>query len=382
MAEYYNVDDFQRRAKRALPAPIYNYLIGGADTEWSVRNNVNAFDRYSLLPRVLKDVLAVDTSVHVLGAKLAAPIILSPTGMSRIFHHHKERGVAAAAQDAGVMYALSTLGTTSIEDVAAATTGPKMFQIYIHKDRSLTEEFVDRAKAANYDALCLTVDTQLAGNRERDKRSGFGVPLRLTLRSLADFALHPSWTLNLLRDSDFSLANITQRLAAHQSGLGSVIDYVDQQFDRTVTWDDLAVIIERWGGPFAIKGLQAPEDAKRALDVGASAIMISNHGGRQMDYAPAPIDCVAPIRDEIGDALELIVDGGVRRGTDIIKSIALGANAVSMGRPYLFALAANGTEGVRRMLSLMTEALERDLALLGLTSIAAVDEKAIFDFPK
>ncbi|MEM9880212.1 MAG: alpha-hydroxy acid oxidase [Pseudomonadota bacterium] len=377
MKKCYNLDDFERLAKRALPSPIYDYLIGGADTEWSVQNNLNAFARYSLMPRVLRDVSTVDTSVSVLGAKLDMPVILSPTGTSRIFHHDKELGAAKAAERAGVMYALSTLGTTSIEDVAAVKPGPKMFQIYIHKDRSLTQDFVDRAKAANYDALCLTVDTQLAGNRERDKRSGFGVPLKLTPRSLLSFVMHPGWTLNLLRNSDFNLANISHRVAANKGGPGSVIGYVNAQFDRTVTWDDVASIIERWGGPFAIKGLQAPGDAKRAVDVGASAIMISNHGGRQMDYAPAPIDCVEPIRDSIGDALELIVDGGVRRGTDIIKARALGANAVSIGRPYLFALAAYGEKGVADMLRLLKEELERDLALLGLKSLDDVSEVAI-----
>ncbi len=371
----HSVEDFRKRAKRALPAPIYHYLAGGADGEWSLSNNEEAFALYQLLPEYLKNISEISTRTQVLGAELEAPIILSPTGMSRLFHHHKEPAVARAAAKAGLMYSLSTMATTSIEDVAKASTGCKMFQIYIHKDRSLTKEFVDRAKASGYQALCLTVDTPLAGNRERDRRSGFEMPPRLTLGSLASFLGHPGWTLNFLLQPGFGLANLVGHGDAFVGGTMGVIDYVNDQFDRTVTWDDAAMIIERWGGPFAIKGLQTPDDAERAADIGASAIMISNHGGRQLDFAPAPIDCVRPIRDRIGDALELVVDGGVRRGTDIVKALALGANAVSFGRPYLFALAAGGEAGVDRLLAIMKEELTRNMALLGTRSVDEISER-------
>lgn len=369
LKNYKNTKDFHEAARRVLPAPIYHYLAGGADDEWSLANNEKAFQRYQLMPQYLRNVSAIDTSTSVLGTTLAAPIILSPTGMSRLFHHQKETAVARAAASAGLMYSLSTMGTTSIEDVGRVATGPKMFQIYIHKDRSLTEEFVDRAKGAGYTALCLTVDTPLAGNRERDSRTRFEMPPKLKLKSLWSFASHPRWTLNLLRYPDFGLANLSGRQDAFAGGAMGVIKYVNSQFDRTITWDDVARVIERWGGPFVIKGVQSPADARRAVDVGASAIMISNHGGRQLDFAPAPIDCVVPIREAIGDALELIVDGGVRRGTDIVKALALGADAVSIGRPYLYALAAGGEAGVRRILSLLREELERDMALLGASSL-------------
>lgn len=373
----FNVADFHRQAKRALPAPIYHYLAGGADGEWSVGNNELAFSHYELLPEYLKDVSEINTKTRVLGAELSAPIILSPTGMSRLFHHHKEPAVARAAHGAGLMYSLSTVGTSSIEDIAAASDGAKMFQIYIHKDRSLTEEFVDRAKSAGYNSLCLTVDTPLAGNRERDRRTGFEMPPRLGLKSLLSFAMHPRWTINLLRHPDFQLANLAGHQNALAGGAMRVIDYVNNQFDRTVTWDDVAAIIERWGGPFAIKGLQTAADAARAVDVGASAIMISNHGGRQLDCVPAPIDCVQPMRDKIGDALELVVDGGVRRGTDIVKAIALGADAVSFGRPYLYALAAGGEAGVTRLLTTMKDELARDMALLGVRSIDEITNEHV-----
>lgn len=369
------VDDYHQRSRRMLPAPIYHYLAGGADDEWSVSNNENAFSHYEFMPEYLHDVSETDMSTTVLGAKLSAPMILSPTGMSRLFHHHKEIGVVRAAEHAGVMYCLSTMATTSIEDVAAASSGAKMFQIYIHKDRTLTDEFIDRAKEAGYQSLCLTVDTPLAGNRERDRRTGFEIPPRLNLAGLLSFVTRPRWSVNLIRHSDFGLANLTGRGDAFGAGPVGVINYVNDQFDRTVTWDDVARIIDRWGGPFAIKGLQSPADAQRAVDIGASAVMISNHGGRQLDYAPAPIDCVGPMRDKIGDKLELVVDGGVRRGTDVLKALALGANAVSFGRPYLYALAAGGEVGVIQYLTQIKDELSRDMALLGVRNVGEISSR-------
>lgn len=363
-------------AQRALPAPMFHYIDGGSDDEWTLRENTNAFDRYVLMPEYLKDVSAIDTTTELLGAKLAAPVMLSPTGMNRLFHHGKELAVARMAAKHGLMYSLSTLGTTSLEDVAEAA-GPQMYQIYIHKDRGLTSEFVERAKAAGYDALCLTVDMTAGGNRERDLRTGFVMPPKLTLSSLASFMTKPKWLLNLLRDNDFRLANVAHRQDALSHGAMGVIAYVNSQFDHTVTWDDAARVIEAWGGPFAIKGILSPADAVRARDAGASAVMISNHGGRQLDGAPAPIDCVAPMRDAVGRDLELIVDGGVRRGSHVLKALALGADAVSFGRPYLYGLAAGGEAGVDRVLSLTLEEIRRAMALVGCRSITEIDGRLI-----
>ncbi len=373
----YNVADFRRLAKRRLPAPIFHYLDGGADNEWSLKNNHAAFSKYQLVPEYLKDISRINLEATVLGSKLAAPVILAPTGMSRLFHHEKEPAVARAAEQTGLMYSLSTLGTTSIEDVAAVKPGPKMFQVYIHKDRGLTSEFVNRAKAAGYDALCLTVDSVVGGNRERDRKTGFEMPPRLTLNSLTSFALHPHWTFNLWRNPDFRLANVAHRQDALSKGPISVIEYVDSQYDRTVTWKQATWLIEQWGGPFAIKGLQSPADARRAAAAGASAIMLSNHGGRQLDTTPAPVDCIKPVRDAVGNDLELIVDGGIRRGTDALKALALGADAISFGRPYLYALAAGGQMGVLRYLDLFKAELERGMALLGCTSISELDERHV-----
>ncbi|PWE18504.1 alpha-hydroxy-acid oxidizing enzyme [Marinicauda salina] len=364
-----NLADFRPLARKRLPAPMFHYIAGGADDEWSLANNTDAFARYELVPRHLNDISEIDLSTRVLGADLAMPLILSPTGMNRLFHHGKELAVARAAEAAGVMYSLSTVGTASIEDVASVSAGPKMFQIYMFKDRGLTREFVERCKQAGYNALCLTVDTTLAGNRERELRTGLTMPPKLTAASLASFLVHPHWLGNFLRDPDFTLANVAHRVDALEGGAMSLVGYVNSQFDRSLTWDDAAELVELWDGPFVIKGLQHADDARRAAEIGASAVMISNHGGRQLDSAPAPVECVADMREAVGDRLELIVDGGVRRGTHALKALALGADAVSFGRPYLYALAAGGEDGVTRMLHLFRQEIERSIALAGCASV-------------
>ncbi len=365
-----NIADLRRMAKQRLPAPMFHYIDGGSDDEWSLRRNSAAFDDYELIPNYLRDISAIDTSTTLLGQKISWPVFLAPTGMSRLFHHEAEPAVARAAQKSGTFYTLSTMGTTRIEEIAAQGAGPWMFQIYILKDRALTTEFVERCKAAKYQALCLTVDTALAGNRERDRVTGMVLPPRFSLKSFASFAAHPRWAFHLLKNPDFQIANVVHRVG--KLGTVSLIDYVNGQFDRTVTWEDVAWLVKQWGGPFVLKGIQSPADAKRAVEVGATAIMISNHGGRQLDAAPAPVDCVAAIRDAVGDRLELIVDGGVRRGTHVLKALALGANAVSIGRPYLYGLASGGQLGVERALDMLKSELERSLALLGCRTIGEI----------
>ena len=373
----HNISHFRRLAQRRLPAAMFHYIDGGGDDEVTLRRNTTAFEQCRLMPRYLVDVSAVDTRTKVLGKTLEWPVFLAPTGMSRLFHHGKELAVARAAAKSGTLYTLSTLATTSLEDVAKATTGPKMFQIYILKDRGLTSEFVQRCKAAGYDALCLTVDMPVAGNRERDKVTGMTMPPKFGLGSLLNFAMHPGWSLNFLRHPDFRLANVVHRVDALGGGTMPLIEYVNSQFDRSVTWDDVAWLAKQWNGPFVVKGIQAVDDVRKARDAGATAVMISNHGGRQLDGAPAPIDCVAPIRDAVGDGLELIVDGGIRRGTHVIKALALGANACSIGRGYLYGLAAGGEAGVARSLSLLRAEIERDMALLGLRDIAAINKDCL-----
>jgi L-lactate dehydrogenase (cytochrome) len=372
-ANCHNITHLRRLAQSRVPAAMFHYIDGGADDEITLRGNTAAFDDYELVPRYLVDVSRIDTCTTVLGKALEWPVILAPTGMSRLFHHEKELGVARAAAKSGTMYTLSTLGTTSLEDIGAASDGPKMFQIYILKDRGLTVEFVERCKAAKYDALCLTVDMPVAGNRERDKHTGMVMPPRFTLGSLMSFALHPRWSINFLLDPDFRLANVAHRVDALGGGAMSVINYINSQFDRTVTWTDVEWLAGKWDGPLVVKGITAAEDAKKARGSGASAVMISNHGGRQLDGSPAPIDCVAHMRDAVGRDLELIVDGGVRRGSHVIKALALGADACSIGKAYLYGLAAGGQKGVERALTLLRTEIERDLALLGCKNIADIN---------
>ena len=372
LARCYSVQDLRFLAWRKLPSPLFHYLDGGADDEVTLRRNTSAFDNYAFLPRTLRDVSAIDTSTTLLGKRIAVPFILSPTGMSRLFHQGGELSVARAAARAATIYSLSTMATTRLEDVARATDGPKMFQVYLFKDKGLTAEFVQRCAAARYDALCLTIDTPLAGNRERDRVTGMQIPPRFTLRSLLSFAGHPGWSLACLLNPDFDLKNVTHRVNALQGKTLSLIDYVNSQFDRTVGWDDVASLRSLWPGPFVVKGVQSVADASKAVKAGATACMISNHGGRQLDGTLAPVDLVPRIRDAVGDAIELIVDGGVRRGSHVLKALALGANACSIGRAYLYGLAAGGEAGVDRALDLLAGEIARDMALLGATRLSDV----------
>ena len=373
----FNLGDFRPIAKRKLPAPIFHYIDGGADDEWSMANNVSAFQNYELLPRALVDISKVDLTTKLLGCDMPLPIFLSPTGGTQLFHPGKELAVARAAHTEGLLYGLSTVGTTRIEDLAAETTSPKMFQLYIFKDRGLTEELIEQCKAAKYQALCLTVDTIVGGNRERDLVTGMSIPPRFTLRSLASIAARPRWVWNTVRGGKIEAVNIAHRVAEIKDKNATVAQRINQQFDRTLTWEDARWMAKLWDGPFVIKGILTPDDALRARDIGASAVMLSNHGGRQLDFAPAPIDMVAKVRAAVGDSLEIIVDGGIRRGTDVLKALALGANACSFGRPYLYGLAAGGEAGVARVLHLMREELERGAGMMGCRNIDEITPEHI-----
>ena len=375
LSRCFTTEDFRKLARRKLPDPMYHYMQGGADDEWSKTNNETAFAKYELLPQTLTGVENIDMTTELLGAKLSMPVYLAPTGMSRLFHHDHELGVAAAAQKFETMYGVSTVATASIEDIAKACPGPKLFQVYALKDRGLTRELVARCKAAGYTALCLTVDTPVAGNRERDLVSGMTLPPKFTPASLLSFALSPEWVYRAITGGGFEMVNISHWVKGDQKG--GVAAYINEQFDRSLTWKDAEWLANEWGGAFAIKGVMTPHDAIKARDHGASAVMISNHGGRQLDCVPAPIDMVAPIRDAVGDSLELIVEGGVRRGTDALKALALGANACSFGRPYLYGLAAGGQAGVERVLGLLQAELERDMALLGCKNITDISKRHI-----
>ena len=365
----HNIADLRLIARHKLPAPVFHYIDGGADDELTLVRNTRAFDDYELLPAQLSNVGRIDTASTLFGRPVAWPVMISPTGASRLFHAGGEPAVARAAARHGMIYSLSTLGTTTIEDAAAASDGDKLYQLYVFRDRALTEEFIERCKAANYTALALTVDTPVAGNRERDFVHGFSARPRSRLRQIASFARHPGWLYRALVKRELEMVNITNSAVA-QSIEGSIRDFIDKELERTLTWRDVEWLRARWDGPLVIKGVQTVDDCRKAADAGATAVMLSNHGGRQLESAPAPVDCVAEVADALRDRLEIICDGGVRRGNHIVKALAAGANAVSIGRAYLWGLAAGGEAGVDRSLSILREEFERTMALVGCNSVA------------
>ena len=370
LRDCHNVEQFRRLAKRRLPGPIFHYIDGAADDEVTYRRNTEAYEGCDLVPDVLAGVEQVDMTVEVMGQKLAMPLFLSPTALQRLFHWRGEFAVGAAAEQFGTLFGISSLATASIEDIAASISTPKMFQLYFHKDRALTFDMVGRCKAAGFDALALTVDTIVGGNRERDLVTGFTSPPRLTPSSLASFALHPRWTWNYLFRESFELSQLKHYIGEGSNLSISVADYFSKMLDQSMTWDDAAEVRERWGGPFCLKGVMSVEDARRAVDMGADAIMISNHGGRQLDGSRAPFDQLKEILDAVGGEIEVICDGGIRRGTHVLKAMALGATACSGGRWYLYALAAAGQAGVEQSLANMKSEIERDMKLMGVRSLA------------
>lgn len=370
------VADFRELARRRLPGALFHFLEGGADDETTLNSNSRAFDKFQLKHNCLVDVSAVDTSVRILGQRLDWPVLLSPTGMSRFFHPGGELAVARAAAKSGTLFTLSAMATESLEDIAAID-GPKMFQIYVFRDRALTLEFIDRCRAAKYDALCLTVDVPVVGNRERDLKSGMTVPPHLTARSFLEFVSHPGWCLNYLRGPKPTIANVAHKIAEGSRSVSSIAQYTANQFDPSVTWDDAAEMAAAWGGPFAIKGLLSANDARRAAEIGATAIIVSNHGGRQLDGVPAAIDCLGPIVDAVGDRMEVILDSGIRRGTHVLKALAIGADACMIGRPYLYGLAAGGEKGVDRVLAILQAEIVRGLRLLGCPQTRQLDRQHI-----
>ena len=360
-----NLMDFRCLARRRLPAPVFHYMDGGADDEITLRRNVAAFNDYELLPSQLTDVSRIDLRTTLFGRDVDWPVMISPTGASKLFHAEGEPAVARAAAKFGMVYSLSTLGTSSIEDIASASNGPKLYQLYIFKDRGLTEEWITRCKASGYAALALTVDLPVPGNRERDLVQGFAMPPRSRVRQVFSFARHPGWLYRAVIKKDLDMVNITSSEQAARAVAAGVRNFIDDELERSLTWRDVEWLAERWGGPLVIKGVQTVADCRKAVDAGATAVMISNHGGRQLDSAPAPIDCIAAIADALRDRLEIICDGGIRRGNHVVKALALGANACSIGRGYLYALAADGQNGVERALGLLRAELERTMALVG-----------------
>jgi L-lactate dehydrogenase (cytochrome) len=353
---------------------VFDYIDGGADDEVTLARNEARFKDVEFVWDALVDIAEIDTSASVMGAPMRLPFFISPTAMSRLFHPRAgETAVARAAHAAGVAYSCSTLASTTVEDIARASEGPRWFQVYVWKDRGLVAETLQRAKAAGFTGIVLTVDVPVAGNRERDPANRFTIPPKPSLSVAAQMLARPGYLWDLARTPRLSPANFS-----HVRQPGGVIEFINAQFDRSVTWDDARWMRETWGGKFAVKGIARPEDARRCIGIGADAVWISNHGGRQLDTAPATIDTLPGIADAVRGDAEIIFDGGVRRGTDVIKALALGATAVALGRAYLWGLAAGGENGVARALAIMADELRRGMALLGRTSVRALTRDLIF----
>lgn len=366
----HNTDLLRELARKRLPGPIFHYIDGAADDEVTYRRNTEAFDTCDLVPNVLAGVETIDMSTTIMGMKLDMPLFLSPTALQRLFHNDGEMGVGRAAEKFGTLFGISSLGTASIEEIGAGIKTPKLFQLYYHKDKGLTQSMIDRCKEANFEALALTVDTIVGGNRERDLRTGFTSPPRLTPRSLLSFAAHPAWTFNYFRHERFELSQIKDYVKAGTNIAISVSDYFSNMLDQSMDWKAAEEICRYWGRPFVLKGIMSVEDAKRSVDIGAAAIMVSNHGGRQLDGSRAPFDQLAEIVDAVGDQVDVICDGGIRRGSHVLKALSLGAKACSGGRFYLYALAAAGQAGVEKALANLRSEIERDMKLMGCTRVS------------
>jgi L-lactate dehydrogenase (cytochrome) len=374
LTDCHNFHDFRELARRRLPGPIFNYIDGAADDEVTYRQNTASFERCDLVPNVLRGVEAVDLSVTVMGQKLAMPVYCSPTALQRLFHHQGERAVAAAASKAGTLFGVSSLGTVSLEDLRKTYATPQVYQFYFHKDRGLNRAMLERAKEAGVDVMMLTVDSITGGNRERDLRTGFSIPFRLTLAGMVQFAVKPMWGLNYLLHERFSLPQLDKHVDM-SGGAMSIGRYFTEMLDPSMNWKDVEAMVRSWNGQFCLKGIMSVADARRAADIGCTGIIVSNHGGRQLDGSRSPFDQLTEIVDAAGDRLDVMMDGGIQRGTHVVKALSLGAKAVGVGRYYLFPLAAAGQAGVERALNLMRTELERGMKLMGCSSIAQLSRE-------
>jgi L-lactate dehydrogenase (cytochrome) len=373
LARAASVEDLRRIARRRLPGGVFDYIDGGAEDERTLAANRAAFATTGFRPRVLRGLAKVDTETAILGRPVPYPLVLAPTGFTRIADPEGELAVARAAARAGVPYTLSTLSTRSIEEVRAVSDGRLWFQVYAWRDRGLVREMVERAAAAGYEALVLTVDTAVLGRRERDVRRGFSLPPTIGPGTLVDGALHPGWTWAFVRSEPIRFANVVGREVGDGAAPVTLADYINTQFDPELSWADVDWLRSVWEGPLVLKGVQTVEDAVIAVEHGVEAVALSNHGGRQLDGAPAAFSLVAPVADAVGDRIEIICDGGVRRGSDIAKAVAAGATVAMAGRAYLYGLGAAGERGVDRVLDWLRTDLVRTMSLLGAGTVSDLD---------
>ena len=371
----HNVKDFRRLAKRRLPSAIFHYIDGAADDEVTYKRNTEAYEQCDLVPNVLTGVKDIDMSTTVMGQKIDIPLFFAPTALQKLFHHQGEIAVGKAAEKFGTMFGISSLGTESIEEISKLISTPKLFQLYVHNDKGLNRELIDRCKDSNFDAIAVTVDTIVGGNRERDLYTGFTIPMKLKFNSMLSFALHPNWAFNYLMHSKWELSNLKNHIAEGTNIMTNIGDYFTKMIDQSLDWKAVEEINKNWCKQFALKGIMSVEDAKRAVDIGATAIMVSNHGGRQLDGSRSPFDQLAEIVDAVGDKIDVICEGGIRRGTHVLKALSLGAKACSGGRMYLYALAAGGQKGVEKAISNLKNEIERDMKLMGVINIDQLSRK-------
>lgn len=359
-----SVTDLRELARRRAPRAVFDYTDGAAGQELALRRSRQAYARVEFLPQVLRDVSAVDTSTTILGRPSSAPLVFAPTGFTRMMHTEGEPAVARVAARTGIPYALSTMGTTSIERLAAAAPeGRRWFQLYLWRDRAASRDFVARARDCGYETLVLTVDAPVAGPRLRDIRNGLTIPPSLTLATFAEGIRHPAWWFDLMTTEALEFASL------HHFE-GTVADLVARMFDPAATMDDLAWLRSAWPGPLVVKGIQTVADARAVVDAGADAVVVSNHGGRQLDRAPTPLEVLPPVVDAVGDRAEVYVDGGILSGSDVVAAVALGARAALVGRAYLYGLMAGGERGVQRVADLLLQEAASTLALLGVPRVA------------
>jgi L-lactate dehydrogenase (cytochrome) len=363
LARAASITDLRRMARRRAPRAVFDYTDGAAGEELSLSRSRDAYSRVEFSPRVLHDVSGVSAATTILGKPSAAPWAFAPTGFTRMMHTEGESAVGHVAARTGIPYALSTMGTTSIEQLAAAAPDARRwFQLYLWRDREASRDFVVRAQAAGYEALVLTVDTPVAGPRLRDVRNGLTIPPALSLRTFAEGALHPAWWWDLLTTVPLEFASL------HRFG-GSVAELVDTMFDPAASMADLTWLRDAWDGPLVVKGIQTVADARAVVDAGADALVVSNHGGRQLDRAPVPLEVLPSVVDAVGDRAEVYVDGGILSGSDIVAAVALGARAALVGRAYLYGLMAGGERGVQRAAEILQQEISSTLALLGVSRV-------------
>tara|TARA_R110002072_G_scaffold201601_1_gene359334 strand:+ start:569 stop:1720 length:1152 start_codon:yes stop_codon:yes gene_type:complete len=367
--ECFSIADLRQLAKKKLPSVMFDYIEGAAEDELTAEWNRNAFSKYEFVPRVLKDVSKIDLSTSVQGVKLDLPIIAAPTGMTRLFHWEGEKAVVRATHKAGTAYSLSTVSTTSIEDVANESNGPLFFQIYAWHDRKMVFNFIERCKKCNYDGLMLAVDLASLGKRERDLKNGHGRPSVLRKNTAISALGKPEWLFNFLTKPKMRMANMVEHLP-HGADALKVVDTVNDQFSASVSWEEAKELQQNWGGKFMLKGIQSVEDAVLAAEMGASGIILSNHGGRQLDGAPSGMDILPEVMQAVGSSTEVIIDGGIQRGSDVIKAIALGAKGVLIGRAYLYGVAAGGEAGVTKSFNILRDEMIRVMQLIGCSSLS------------